>query len=322
MQSRFRSHTPAAILLSLFCINLWSILPPATAARSSQSPQQDEAIKLHSDLVLVNVTITDAAGLYIHGLGQKDFTVIEDGQQQAIDSFSTEESPFAAAILVDMSGSMERKFGLVRGSAASFLEQIRENDQVAVYGFNDQVRLFQEFSDVRLISDYIWDAKAENTTRLYDCMKEAIAALAGRTEKRRAILLISDGCDSSSRKSSFDSVMKEALAAGVTVYTVDLIGNNELAGGTSEAAALRRGRKEMQQFAEQTGGRYIHAPHGDRLEEAFTQVVDELRNQYTLAYYSTNPKRDGRWRKVSIIALPKGAQVRSRKGYFAPKEKP
>jgi Ca-activated chloride channel family protein len=214
---------------------------------------------------------------------------------------------------------MGYKFGLVRGAAASFLEQIRENDQVAVYGFNNQVRLFQEFSDSRLITDYIWDAKAEDKTRLYDCMDEAIVALSKREEKRRAILLISDGWDYSSHRASFDSVMKKALSAGVVVYSVDLIEDDNLMGSGSDAMFLRKGRGDMKQFAEQTGGKYVHSPHGDKMEESFASIIDELRNQYTLTYYSTSDKRDGRWRRLEVKVSRQGAVVRNRKGYFAPK---
>lgn len=304
-------------------IIIYALLISAATAQDkkkrAEQPQQDEPVQLRADLVVANVTVSDTAGHYAHGLTMKDFTILEDGAAQTIDSFSAEEAPFAAAILVDMSGSMGHKFGLVRGAAASFVEQIRENDQVAVYGFNNDVRQFQEFSDTRLITDYIWDAEARDTTRLYDCVDEAVEALSKRPEKRRAILLISDGQDSSSRKSSFGSVMKKASAAGVMIYTVDLIDESLSRGNGTEAAFARRGRQELKDFADQTGGRYVHSPDGDKLEESFIDIVDELRNQYTLTYYSTNDKRDGKWRKLTVNVARQGTTVRTRKGYFAPK---
>lgn len=280
---------------------------------------QDEPIRLHSDLVVLNLTVTDRAGQYAHGLKPKDFKILEDGVLQSLESFSAEEAPFAATILVDMSSSMGFKFGLVRGAAASFVEQIRDNDQVAVYGFNNEVRRFQDFSNTRNISDYIWDAEAESLTRLYDCIDEAIEALQKREEKRRAVLLISDGWDSSSRKASLDSALKKALAAGVTIYAVDLIDNQELMGSSRVASLLRRGRSEMKEFADRTGGRYIHSPQGDKLDEAFNGIIEELRNQYTVTYYSTNYKRDGRWRKLNVSLSRPELTTRTRTGYFAPK---
>ncbi|MEK6320150.1 MAG: VWA domain-containing protein [Acidobacteriota bacterium] len=288
-------------------------------AKQDQRPRQDddETVRLHSDLVVVNLIVTDARGQYARGLSAKDFTVLEDNTPQPINSFLAEEASFAAAILIDMSGSMDYKFGLARGGAASFVDHIRDNDQVAVYGFNNKVKLFQDFSDLRDISEYIWDAKAEEDTRLYDCADEAVVALEKRPEKRRAILLISDGWDTASSKASFDSVIKKALAAGIIFYSIDLIDDNSRIGSTSYVLGLRRGQSEMKEFASQTGGRYIYSPQGDKLEEAFTNIVDELRNQYTLTYYPTNQKRDGRWRKLGVGLSRPGLTTRARKGYWA-----
>jgi VWFA-related protein len=289
------------------------------AQRDQQARDQDDPVRLHSDLILVSVTVTDAKGQYAHGLSLNDFALLEDNTRQSLDSFAAEEAPFAATILIDMSGSMEYRFGLVRGAAASFVEHIRDDDQVAVYGFNNKVRQFQDFANTRDISEYIWDAKAEDMTRLYDGMDEAINALAARPEKRRAILLITDGCDTTSRNASLDSVMKKALAAGVTIYSVDLIDDNTLLGNGSAATSLRRGRSDMKEFSSQTGGRYLHSPQGENLEEAFVNIVDELRNQYTLTYYSTNTKRDGRWRKINVGVARAGTSARARRGYWGPK---
>lgn len=289
------------------------------AKQTDRQRSDDDGVRLHSDLVVANLIVTDAGGHYAHGLKTKDFSVLEDGAPQSINSFLAEEAPFAAAILIDMSGSMGYKFGLVRAAAASFVDHIRDNDQVAVYGFNNKVKLFQDFSDLRDISEYIWDAKAEDNTRLYDCANEALEALEKRTEKRKAILLISDGCDTTSSKATFNSVMKKALASGVTIYSVDLIEESARNGGARDAMELKRGQSEMKEFTLQTGGRYVHSPQGDKLEEAFTDIVEELRNQYTISYYPSNQKRDGRWRVLQVNVARPGLATRTRKGYWAPK---
>ncbi|HLG14078.1 MAG TPA: VWA domain-containing protein [Blastocatellia bacterium] len=293
-----------------------------TRPQNTRTAEQkvDEPVRLHSDLVVLSVSVLNATGEYARGLAARDFTVLEDGAQQSLNSFSAEEAPFAAAILVDMSVSMERKFGLVRAAAASFIEHIRDNDQVAVFGFNDKIRLFQDFSSARDITDYIWEARAEGNTRLYDCMDRAVEALSKRPELRRALLLITDGWDSTSRDASLDSVMKRALAAGVTVYSIDLIDDDLMIGSASYVEPLRRGRRDMQALAAQTGGRYVNSPQGDKLESAFNDIVDELRNQYTITYYSTNDRRDGRWRKLEVRAARADVTTRTRRGYWAPKK--
>jgi Ca-activated chloride channel family protein len=305
----------------LMCL-LIALLATALAQDKKTGRQQqrdDDAVQLHSDLVVVNLIVTDAKGQYARGLTAKDFTILENDAPQPIDSFLAEETPFAAVILIDTSASMDYKFGLVRAAAASFIDHIREDDQVAVYGFNDKIKLFQDFSDLHDISEYVWDAKAENNTRLYDCADEAIIALEKRAEKRKAILVISDGWDTTSRSATFDSVIKKALALGITIYSIDLVEDSARMGSSSEVLGLRRGLNEMKEFASQTGGRYLHSPQGDKLEEAFTGIVDELRNQYTITYYPANHKRDGRWRKLNVNASRTGLTVRTRKGYWAPK---
>jgi Ca-activated chloride channel family protein len=317
--SRLRGWVTGYIVVLLLLVASASALSQDKKQRPQQQPRDDDAVQLHSDLVVVNLIVTDAKGQYARGLTAKDFTVFENDATQTIDNLLTEETPFAAAILIDTSASMNYKFGLVRAAAASFIDHIREDDQVAVYGFNDKIKVIQEFSDLHDISEYVWDTKAENNTRLYDCADEAIIALEKRSEKRKAILLISDGWDTTSRSATFDSVMKKALARGITIYSIDLVEDSVRMGSSSEVLGLRRGQTEMKEFASQTGGRYVHTPQGDKLEEAFTGIVDELRNQYTLTYYPANHKRDGRWRKLNVSASRPGLTVRTRKGYWAPK---
>jgi Ca-activated chloride channel family protein len=292
---------------------------PPEQKRDEPKQPDDDLIQLRSDLVIVNLSVTNTAGQYAHGLAARDFKLLEDNAPQQVTHFLAEEAPFAATVLIDMSGSMQYKFGLVRGAAATFLEQIRENDQVAVYGFNNKVRQYQDFSNARDLSDYIWDAEAKDNTRLYDCMDEAITALQARAEKRRAILLITDGWDSLS-KTSMGAVMKRALAESVTIHAIDLTDDSPMAGTSNGAMLLRRGRSEMKEFAAQTGGRYLHSPQGEKVEESFNNLIEELRNQYTLAYYSSNSARDGRWRRIDVATTKDGLAVRARRGYYAPKD--
>jgi Ca-activated chloride channel family protein len=307
-------------LVLLGCVFAPAVVALQTSKSSDKGVKggQQGTLKLQSDLVVVSATVTDAAGHYVKGLRASDFSVLEDNTPQQIASISSEEAPFAAAILIDTSGSMEFKFGMVRGAAAAFLEHIGEDDQVAVYGFNDKVRQFQDFSNVRDLSDYVWDAKAEDDTRLFDCMETAIAALGKRPERRRAELVITDGCDNISGGTK-DSVVKKALNEAVTLYTVDLVDDEYLIGSGIGAETLRRGRVDMQELARQTGGRYIHNPQGDTLEGDFDGVVEELRNQYTLTYYSTNARHDGHWRGIALSVPRPGMSVRARRGYYAPK---
>ena len=316
---------PGLFLLACAVTVAGLLPPPHQKAETGEPPagepgkHQDDVIQLRSDLVVMSVIVSDGEGKYAHGLKAGDFVLLEDGVAQKVSSFSADEAPFAAAILFDMSGSMGHKFSLVRAAAANFVERIRDDDQVAVYGFNNKVKLFQEFSNLRDISEYVWDAEAKDMTSLYDGMDEAVDALAKRAEKRRALHHKTDGCETTSRKATYDSVLKKAMAAGVTIYSIDLIDSAASNGSSSLAAELRRGRGEMQSFARDTGAKYINSPQGDTLNEAFQNIIEELRNQYTLTYYSSNEKRDGKWRKVSLTVSNPKLSVRARRGYFAPK---
>lgn len=314
LPSNRSSFSPRLYVLALL---LAGAVFGGTSVNGRQQSEKDQTIKLNSDLVVVNASVVDVSGKNIQELRKPDFRIEEDGKPQTIDSFASDEAPFAAAILIDMSGSMEYKFGMVRGAAAAFLDHIRDDDQVAVYGFNDKVRQFQDFSNLRDLSDYIWDAKAQDQTRLYDCMDQALDALSKRAERRRAILVITDGVDTTS-KVSLDHVTKKALNEAVTIFTVDITDDDLLRTDIGGAAELRRGRAELQQIARDTGGRFVHSPQGDSLEDAFTQIVDALRNQYTLVYYSTNPKHDGRYRKITVTVARPDSTALTRRGYYAP----
>lgn len=278
--------------------------------------QDGDEIELRSDLVLVNVVAT-RGGAFATDLSKDDFTLTEDGAPQTIEFFGAEETAFACAVLVDTSGSMEYKLTLARAAAARFMETARPRDRVAVFGFADQSRQLQDFvPGGRDITDAVWSTDAEGATRMYDCIAMAAQALAGRSEQRRALLLISDGFDSGSRV-TYDTALRAAQDAGATLYAIDLA---PMGGKTSLGRdQIFRGRHAMRGFAEKTGGRYFASRGGEELRSAFASILDELGNQYTLGYYSTNAKRDGRWRAIKVKTTQTGVTLRAREGYSAPK---
>ena len=130
---------------------------PARSSRASQSlplsftasQQDDDVVRVNTDLVLLNATVLDRSGKFVEGLKRADFHVFEDGKEQKLASFSAEETPFAAAILLDMSGSMETRLTLARGAAIRFLDSLRDEDVAAVYSFDVKVERWQDFSPGR-----------------------------------------------------------------------------------------------------------------------------------------------------------------------------
>ena len=284
--------------------------------QKKQEDDRQDVISLETNLVVVNVTVTDLADKYVRGLRREHFRLSEDKQAQKILSISFEESPFAAAILLDCSGSMEYKMTLARAACTSFVDGIREGDQFAIYSFaGTQVKQRQPFGEVKDVGDFVWDLRPDGMTPLYDALVKASEDLLAREEKRRAILLVSDGGDSTSR-ASLDQAIRKAAEANVTIYCVDLSDR-----GVFRTTPRDNGAEIMKTLAAKTGGRFFSTPGGRDLKDAFVQTVEELRNQYTLTYEPSNEKRDGKWRAIDVQLTKPELKARSRQGYYAPKEK-
>ncbi|HEX8175232.1 MAG TPA: VWA domain-containing protein [Pyrinomonadaceae bacterium] len=290
---------------SLFCSLLLH------TSKAQQQSDDDEVVRVTTDLVVLNVTVADANGKYAHGLKKTDFRLFEDGKEQAIASFSAEETPFAAAVLLDTSGSMESRITMARSAAIRFLDGLRENDVAAVYNFDSKIEQVQEFSSSRDLAPVAFNLRAKGMTSLNDAIVKAARDLNARPEKRRAIIVLSDGADNSS-SASMDKALANAIAASATIYTVDM---------SQEGSKDRQmGVGALRNFAARSGGRYVSTPGGQMLRETFASIVEELSNQYTLTYRPTNKARDGRWREVGVKLERPELAARTRKGYRAPKD--
>lgn len=273
-------------------------------------------VRVNTELVILNITVTDKAGQYVPGLKLSDFTIFEDGKPitaELIASFSMHESPFASVVLLDTSGSMESRLSLARSAAIRFLDRLRPDDVAAVYKFDFKVEQVQEFSNSRDLAPMAFGLSARGMTALNDAIFNAATALADRPEKRKAIVVLSDGLDTQSKTSS-EKALETALAIGASIYAVDMSSTDQRHSrlGVHNAAMLRH-------FAERTGGRFVSTPGGPMLRDAFANIADELGHQYTLAYRPLNRKRDGKWRKLEVQLSNKELVVRTRKAYRAPK---
>ncbi|MCY7348818.1 MAG: VWA domain-containing protein [Pyrinomonadaceae bacterium] len=276
--------------------------------------QEDEIISVESSIVVLNATITDTKGKVVTGLKQNQFKVLEDGQEQKLDVFEAEQTPFAAVILIDTSGSMEGSVSLARSAAIKFLDGLRSDDVTAIYNFDSKISMVQNFSNSRDIAENIFSLKADGMTALNDAIFQAALELGKRTEKRRAIIVLSDGADTYSRRTS-DKALKAAVAVNATIYTIDMAAS----GSSSNSKAQSQGA--LKNFAEKTGGKFIATPGGVAMREAFKNIVEELGVQYTLGYQPTNLKKDGKWRAIEIRVAKPNLIIRTRKGYNAGRSK-
>ncbi|MGI9065676.1 MAG: VWA domain-containing protein [Pyrinomonadaceae bacterium] len=277
--------------------------------------QDDDVVRVNTDLVILNITVTDKSGQYVPGLKISDFTIFEDGKQisaELISSFSVHESPFASVVLLDTSGSMETRLSLARSAAIRFLDRLRIEDVAAVYKFDSKVEQVQEFSGGRDLAPMAFGMRAKGMTKLNDAIVDAAKALAERQEKRKAIIVLSDGLDTISNASS-DKALESALAVGASIYTVDMSATQGQGFRNQQSAATLRS------LAEKSGGRFVATPGGPALRDAFASIAEELGHQYTVAYRPLNRAHDGKWRKLEVKTSRDDLIVRTRKAYRAPK---
>ena len=288
-------------LLFIFCICVLSVA----------AQDDDDVVRTNTELVVLNVTVTDKAGQYVKKLKASDFKIYEDGVEvdpKMIASFSLQESPYAAVVLLDSSGSMEARFSLARSAAIRFLDGLRQEDVAAVYRFDSKVERVQEFSGGRDLAPTAYAIRARGMTTLNDAIVEAAKTLADRPEQRKAIVVLSDGMDTYSKASS-DKAVESALAIGASIFAVDMTDID------TPGSVKKPGAGSLKGFAEKTGGRFVSTPGGQALRDAFTGIADELGQQYTIAYRPLNRKRDGKWRTLEVKVQKEEVTVRTRKGY-------
>ena len=293
-------------LLAILCLSAVTVV----------AQDDDDVVRVSTELVVLNITVTDKAGQYVKNLKKSDFKIYEDGlevQPNMIASFSLQEAPYAAVVLLDSSGSMEARFSLARSAAIRFLDGLRPEDVAAVYRFDSKVERVQDFSGGRDLAPMAYAIRAKGMTTLNDAIVEAAKTLADRPENRKAIVILSDGMDTYSSASS-EKAVESALAVGASIFAVDMASLDVADSAKHQSAASLRA------FAEKTGGRFVSTPGGPALRDAFTGIANELGQQYTIAYRPSNKKRDGKWRTLEVKLPQQDLTIRTRKGYRAPKK--
>ncbi|MFP3941907.1 MAG: VWA domain-containing protein [Thermoanaerobaculia bacterium] len=252
-------------------------------------------------------TVLDRSGRPVQDLGEDDFQVFEEGEEQQILRFEqVRDRPIHAGILLDVSASMGEGERLVpaRDAALQFYEQIvRPKDRAALVTFNDRPHLAVEFTnEVESLAGALAGLKAERGTALYDSLIFSLYYFNG-IKGQKALLVLSDGKDESSRF-EFDDALEYARRAGVTIYAVGL--------------DLPRGdpRKELTRLAEETGGRSFFVDTPDSLPSIYAQVEEELRSQYLVAYQSNSTDTSGDFREVDLQVLERGLDVKTMTGYY------
>lgn len=335
-----RSFRPIILLVVVFLL----LAGPATRGQiREQDPRQTDAIRVETSLVTVPAIVTDRAGRFVPGLISDDFQLFEDGKPQEITSFSSTETPFNVALLIDTSRSAREVLGEIRKAARNFVDQLQPQDRVLIVTFDEQVNFHGDFTrDRRKLRRSIGSAKSSYLTAVYDAISRTINEKLAPLKGRKAIVVFSDGVDTWSQHASYESTLDLVARSGALIYAVQY--NTSNIGGTATAPYLlpRRYfaapsvsgqqnsmRAEFERYriatnflravAEQSGARHLQAANIENSERAFALIADELRNQYLLEYYSTNDRQDGGYRSITARLKRGDLVVRARKGYRAPK---
>ena len=193
----------------------------STGQTSDEVIDDDEVIKVETELVTIPVTVYDRQGRFIPGLRQSDFKVFEDGKEQEIAYFATTEQPFTVVLLLDVSNSTKFKIDEIQNAAIAFVRQLKENDRVMVISFDEQIHVLTEPTNDRYrIASAIRSANFGGGTSLYDAVNFAVNRKLSRIEGRKAIVLFTDGVDTTSKYSSYDSTVRDVEELDTTIYTV------------------------------------------------------------------------------------------------------
>jgi VWFA-related protein len=299
---------------------LLMLLLTATGKFFSESIQKkkDDQTTLHVNVDLVNVlfTVTDQNGRLVTNLNKEDFLVEEDGKRQEIAYFSRETTlPLTMAILIDSSPSVEPILGVEKETAIEFLQSVlRKEDLALVMNFDRSVSLLQDFTpEIRRLEKAIQSVVIGSGTSVHDAVFLACDEKLKNETGRKAIILISDGGDTTSKLKIKDGI-ESAQRADVIIYAI----SNRVGGFFSGGYGGDDGT--LKKYAETTGGRAFFPSKSHDFKKSFDAIQEELRSQYSLAYNSSNPAKDGSYR-VLKISTPnqKNLKVRAKKGYYAPK---
>ena len=300
----------------------------ALPARPQEAVPQGGTIKTQVNLVNLFATVRDKNKRLVPTLKQEDFRITEDNQDQKIAFFSREVAlPITLALLLDTSGSEQNMLGAIQDAGSAFLHRIlRKGDEALVMSFDSDVDLLSDFTDDRAQLDRavrrarinipgggyiggnpgpIGGSQQLTGTALYDAIYLACGEKLNTEAGRKAVLIVTDAQDEGSKVRIEEAI--EAAQRTDTVIHIILVAERYANTGAAK------------KLAEETGGRVLSANSEKKLIQAFDEISEELRSQYTLGYYPTNSAQDGKFRKVKVETAEKDLKVLTRKGYYAPK---
>lgn len=309
-----------ALLMALLAGPSIGVRGQAALPQQSDNRQREPVFRSATELVALNVTVNDEKGGAIVGLREHDFKVYEDGVEQPIGLFNAEQAPASWGLLLDRSGSMRDMMDDVYQAALHAIDDGTDDDETFIAAFSERVDLVSDFQiDKHRLENALLGLRPGGGTALWDAVVFGLNHIRDGQHKKRVVMVITDGEDNQSEV-AFRDLVERAERAEVLIYPVGMMGSMAkvprwLGGGADPM------RRELEKLAEVTGGR-AHFPADIReCRETMQAIAREVSHQYSIGYYPTNTRRDGKWRKIRVDVAPTGrskATARARPGYYAP----
>jgi Ca-activated chloride channel family protein len=311
---------------------------------------EGDVVKVETNLVTVPVRVMDRDGKYVPDLDRGSFRLYDEGVEQRIAYFATVDKPFTVALVIDTSASTDIKLEDIQNAAIAFVGQLREDDRVMVVSFDDQIKVLCEpTSDRDQMVRAIRRTHTGGGTRLYDAVDFIIMKRLQGIQGRKAVVLFTDGVDTTSRHATYNSTVREAEEQDALIYTVDydtfgdsgyggwgrqtpfprrrggiifgspfpggsMPGSGGGAGSTREEYA--RGAAYLHDLSEKTGARFYNGNSLQNASDAFEQVAEELRRQYSLGYYPSATAKSGQRRQIKVRVNQPNLVVVARDSYI------
>jgi VWFA-related protein len=321
--------------------------------QSTKAPtEESDVVFVETNLIQTPVSVLDRNGRFIPNLKKKDFKIFEDGVEQAIELFQSTEQPFTVILMLDISPSTRYKMDEIHYAALTFVNQLRPTDRVMVVAFDQRTRVLSEpTTDRKNLYGAIYSSQFGSGTSLYDAVDAVTNLELVETPGRKAIVIFTDGVDTTSRRASFESSVAGVEEVDALIYPIRY---NTLAPGSApnmgvdpatfaklpkeaqdlltRASNMRglqrgqsyseyeRGKSYLEALAQNSGGRMFEADTISNMEAAFSGVAEELRRQYSVGYYSNKEGVAGERKHIKIKVARPGAVVRSKTTYIV-KEK-
>jgi Ca-activated chloride channel homolog len=306
---------------------------------------EGDVVRFDTSLVTVPVTVLDRYGRYVPLLRRENFRILENGVEQKIAYFATTDAPFSVVLLIDTSGSTQFRLDDIQDAAIKFVDRLKPSDSVMVMSFDDRIEVqCKATTDRNVIAKAIRHTRTGGGTRLYDAVADILTKQLKTIPGRKAVVLFTDGVDTTSHRASYDSTIRLAEESDAPIYSVDYdtSGGGSIYGqglpipggrgtilglplpapgipGTSGGATrgdYKRAVGYLHALSDSTGGRFYSGDSLFGIAQAFTWIAEELGRQYSLGYYPSTTGKDGERRQIKVKVTEADLVVKARDSYI------